>query len=101
MEEYIVKDTIYKVAIEDGELLLHKAYDTVHIFNRLGFGMLKYWSDGNHTIHNICTDMAGVDFLHNEVGLGVVERDCITTHEHEIYLGWMADRLEQDFESNQ
>lgn len=97
MSEFVVPDKITRVEIENGVLHLHQAYDTIHRFERIGFHLLKYWNqeEDNPGIFNIAIDAAGADFLHTEANLAIVDRDTITVHEHEIYLSWQSEQLEE------
>ncbi len=95
---YIQPDKCHQVGIEGGELLLSPAYDTVHHFKPLDFGLLKYWNQESGKMHNIALDAAGVEFLTAQCQLPLVEREFITEHEHEIYVTFSAQEMtEADF----
>lgn len=100
MNEFIVPDKITRIEIENGVLHLHQAYDTIHRFERVGFHILKYWDQDRESpsMLNIAIDATGADFLHTQANLAIVDRNTITAHEHEIYLSWQADQIEEMFD---
>lgn len=102
MSEFIVPDQIHRIGIEGGSLDLHIAYDTLHRWQRLGFSMLKYWNQDIEpaTMSNIPLDEAGAAFLIEACNIGVVNRTTICDHEHEIYVGWLSDQLEENFDES-
>lgn len=98
MSDYIHPDKTRVVPIEDGELHLSTAYDVIHRFPFISFHLLKYWNQETSKMCNIAVDEAGADFLATECETPIVDRPFITVHEHEIYLSWMAGRLDESFE---
>ena len=98
MSEFVQPDKIHQIPMEDGTLDLCVSYDVLHRWERLGFTMLKYWDQPNHTMCNVPINEAGAQFLIDECGIGVVDRPTMGHHEHEIYLSWSADQLEGGYD---
>lgn len=95
---YIRKDTLSKVPIQGGELILSPGYDVIHHFEPLGAMMLKYWNTEGNTMCNVMIQPSSGLFLMEHCGLSIVDRPFILASEHEALISWQAEQMtDRDF----
>ena len=94
--EYIVEDVYLKTNAnfngEMQEVEIHPIRDRVDHFKMLGSYMLKVISDNN--IIPIFIDQQDAEEL-KELGVPLIDRDTITESEHEIYIQYHSEKLDE------
>ena len=92
----IVPDQVYRIPIADGELLLSPAYDILHYFPGLAAFILKYWNQEDGGICDIHLPEESAQFLKDECGILVIERNSITEFEFDKLISWRVSNLSDD-----
>lgn len=93
MSNYVRPDTLSRVPITGGELILSPGYDVLHHFEPLGAFMLKYWDTDKNNMSNVLLRGASALYLMVNCGLTVVERPFILASEHESLVQWQSDSI--------
>lgn len=90
---YIQPDMCFTVPIEGGHLLLSRSYDVLHHFAPLNAFILKYWNQETRAMCDVIMHPESAAFLIDKCGIGVLERDGISTTEHERLLEFQQGDL--------
>lgn len=94
-DNYVRKDVVHRVPIQNGELLLSPSYDVLHHFQPLGVWLLKYWNQDSHTMCDVMLEDKAAKFLIDTCGIMTVERTFCGEFEHEHIVEWQANMLDE------
>lgn len=102
MSEYVRKDVIYRVPIQNGEMYISPSHDFLHRFERISAWILKYVAtdaENNQKVCNVPLTDFQASWLVENCGLEVVNRTFIGAEEHEHWLASQdsASSLEEQF----
>lgn len=81
--------------LNDEKVLVDRVFDHVHIFDWLGYALLKLITDEG--IAQVPLDLEQADAICVGAGIIPIMRHEISVSEHEYYLQVQATQLEQEF----
>jgi hypothetical protein len=99
MSEFVHKDEIFQVPTNEITLLLSPAFDVIHRFKYFGANILKYWDSETKGMLEIIMEEEAVNYLIDFAGLPVVDRPFMTHSEHEKWLDYKSESLEETFDA--
>ena len=81
--------------LNDEKVLIDRVYDHVHVFDWLGYALLKLITEEG--VMQVPLNLAQADAICVGAGIIPIMRHEISVSEHEYYLEISAKQLEQDF----
>jgi len=95
MIDRVTPDFSAGLMLNDKKVLVDRVYDHIHIFDWLGYGLLKLVTEEG--IMQVPLDLAQADAICIGAGIIPIMRHEISVSEHEYYLEIQAKQLEQEF----
>lgn len=95
MDSRIKPDYSIRVGFGEESYLIDRTYDHIHIFNWLGYGMLKLITEEGVASVSIAQETALT--IAERAGITPIMRDEISEREHQLYLGFQEQMLGDDW----